>query len=81
VAGATSRRWRHIPALLLDEPVDRRELPRLFPIRPVRRLVDHAVHLHRRSGFTAFKVKCTGTRPVWDVAVLQCITRRPPAMT
>jgi glucarate dehydratase len=64
----------HIPALLLDEPVDRRELPRLFtdPGR-LRAIVDHAVHLRRDPGFTAFKVKCTGTSPVWDVAVLRAL--------
>ncbi len=64
----------HIPALLLDEPVDRRELPRLFadPAR-IRELVDHALHLHRDVGFTAFKVKCTGTSPAWDVAVLRAL--------
>jgi glucarate dehydratase len=64
----------HIPALLLDEPVDRRELPRLFtdPAR-IRELVDHALHLHRDVGFTAFKVKCTGTSPAWDVAILRAL--------
>ena len=64
----------HIPALLLDEPVDRRELPRLFtdPGR-LRDIVDHAVHLHHDPGFTAFKMKCTGTSPVWDVAVLRAL--------
>jgi glucarate dehydratase len=64
----------HIPALLLDEPVDRRELPRLFadPGR-LRDIVDHAVHLHHDAGFTAFKMKCTGTSPVWDVAVLRAL--------
>ncbi len=64
----------HIPALLLDEPVDRRELPRLFadPAR-IRELVDHALHLHRDPGFTAFKVKCTGTSPAWDVAILRAL--------
>jgi glucarate dehydratase len=64
----------HIPALLLDEPVDRRELPRLFadPAR-IRELVDHALHLHRDAGFTAFKVKCTGTSPAWDIAVLRTL--------
>jgi glucarate dehydratase len=64
----------HIPALLLGAPVDRRELPRLFadPAR-IRELVDHALHLHRDAGFTAFKVKCTGTSPAWDVAVLRAL--------
>jgi glucarate dehydratase len=64
----------HIPALLLDEPVDRRELPRLFadPAR-LRELVDHALHLHRDVGFTAFKMKCTGTSPAWDVAILRAL--------
>jgi glucarate dehydratase len=64
----------HIPALLLDEPVDRKELPRLFsdPAR-IKELVDHALHLHRDPGFTAFKVKCTGTSPAWDVAVLRAL--------
>jgi glucarate dehydratase len=64
----------HIPALLLDEPVDRRELPRLFadPGR-LREIVDHALHLHRHDGFTAFKMKCTGTSPAWDVAVLRAL--------
>ncbi len=64
----------HIPALLLDEPVDRRELPRLFadPAR-IRELVDHALHLQRDAGFTAFKVKCTGTSPAWDIAVLRTL--------
>jgi glucarate dehydratase len=64
----------HIPALLLDEPVDRRELPRLFtdPAR-LRDIVDHAVHLHHDPGFTAFKMKCTGTSPVWDIAVLRAL--------
>jgi glucarate dehydratase len=64
----------HIPALLLDEPVDRRELPRMFadPGR-LRAIVDHALHLHRDPGFTAFKMKCTGTSPVWDVAVLRAL--------
>jgi glucarate dehydratase len=64
----------HIPALLLDEPVDRRELPRLFadPAR-LREIVDHALHLHRHDGFTAFKMKCTGTSPAWDVAVLRAL--------
>lgn len=64
----------HIPALLLDEPVDRRELPRLFadPAR-IRELVDHALHLQRDAGFTAFKVKCTGTSPAWDVAILRAL--------
>jgi glucarate dehydratase len=64
----------HIPALLLDEPVDRRELPRLFadPAR-LRELVDHALHLNRDAGFTAFKVKCTGTSPAWDVAILRAL--------
>ena len=64
----------HIPALLLDAPVDRRDLPRLFadPAR-IHALVDHALHLHRDVGFTAFKVKCTGTSPAWDVAVLRAL--------
>jgi glucarate dehydratase len=64
----------HIPALLLDKPVDRRELPRLFadPAR-IRELVDHALHLHRDAGFTAFKVKCTGTSPAWDVTILRAL--------
>jgi glucarate dehydratase len=64
----------HIPALLLDEPVDRRELPRLFadPGR-LRDIVDYAVHLHHDPGFTAFKMKCTGTSPDWDVAVLHAL--------
>jgi glucarate dehydratase len=64
----------HIPALLLDEPVDRRELPRLFadPAR-IHVLVSHALHLHHDAGFTAFKVKCTGTSPAWDVAILRAL--------
>jgi len=64
----------HIPALLLDEPVDRSELPRLFtdPGR-LRAIVEHAVHLHRDPGFTAFKMKCTGTSPTWDIAVLHAL--------
>lgn len=64
----------HIPALLLDEPIDRRELPRLFadPAR-IQELVDHALHLRRDPGFTAFKVKCTGTSPAWDVAILRAL--------
>jgi glucarate dehydratase len=64
----------HIPALLLDEPVDRQELPRMFadPGR-LHELVEHAVHLHRDPGFTAFKLKCTGTSPAWDVAVLRAL--------
>ncbi len=64
----------HIPALLLDEPVDRRELPRLFADPAcVRKIVDHALHLHRDPGFTAFKMKCTGTSPVWDVRILTAL--------
>jgi glucarate dehydratase len=35
--------------------------------------VDHALHLHRNDGFTAFKVKCTGTSPAWDVAILTAL--------
>ena len=31
------------------------------------------MHLHRDPGFTAFKMKCTGTSPVWDVAVLRAL--------
>ena len=64
----------HIPALLLDEPIDRQELPRLFadPGR-ITELVDHALHLHHDPGFTAFKVKCTGTSPAWDVAILRAL--------
>jgi glucarate dehydratase len=64
----------HIPALLLDAPVDRRELPKLFadPAR-IHELVDHALHLRRDPGFTAFKVKCTGTSPTWDVAILRAL--------
>jgi glucarate dehydratase len=64
----------HIPALLLNEPVDRRELPKLFADQArIQELVDHALHLHRNDGFTAFKVKCTGTSPAWDVAILTAL--------
>ena len=64
----------HIPALLLDEPVDRRELPRLFADPAcIRKIVDHALHLRQDPGFTAFKVKCTGTSPAWDVAILRAL--------
>ena len=64
----------HIPALLLDEPVDRGELPRLFADPAcVQKIVDHALHLHRDPGFTAFKMKCTGTSPEWDVRILTAL--------
>ena len=64
----------HIPALLLDEPVDRRELPRQFADPAcARKIVDHALHLHRDPGFTAFKMKCTGTSPIWDVTILRAL--------
>jgi glucarate dehydratase len=64
----------HIPALLLDEPIDRRELPRLFgDPASVDNIVEHALHLHRDPGFTAFKMKCTGTSPEWDVRILTAL--------
>jgi glucarate dehydratase len=64
----------HIPALLLDEPIDRRELPRLFAEpSSVDKIVEHALHLHRDPGFTAFKMKCTGTSPEWDVRILTAL--------
>ena len=64
----------HIPALLLDEPIDRSELPRRFADpATVRQIVEHALHLHRDPGFTAFKMKCTGTSPEWDVRILTAL--------
>ena len=64
----------HIPALLLDEPVERSELPRLFADPAcAQKIVDHALHLHRDAGFTAFKMKCTGTSPDWDVRILTAL--------
>jgi glucarate dehydratase len=77
--GGTSQRRdfeavAHIPALLLDEPIDRRELPRLFADpASVDKIVEHALHLHRDPGFTAFKMKCTGTSPEWDVRILTAL--------
>jgi glucarate dehydratase len=64
----------HIPALLLDEPIDRSEFPRRFadPIT-VQQIVEHALHLRRDPGFTAFKMKCTGTSPEWDVRILTAL--------
>jgi glucarate dehydratase len=78
VIGGTGKRdfeaVAHIPALLLDQPVDRRELPRLFADPAcVDKIVEHALHLHRHDGFTAFKVKCTGTSPTWDVTILTAL--------
>ena len=64
----------HIPALLLDEPIDRSELPRRFADpATVHQIVEHALHLHRDPGFTAFKMKCTGTSPEWDVRILTAL--------
>jgi glucarate dehydratase len=64
----------HIPALLLDEPIDRSELPRRFADpATVHHIVEHALHLHRDPGFTAFKMKCTGTSPDWDVRILTAL--------
>ncbi len=62
----------HIPALVLDQPVDRRDLPKLFA-DPGRRhqVVEHTLHQQHRAGFTAFKIKSTGTSPDWDVALLR----------
>ncbi len=62
----------HIPALVLDEPVDRRDLPKLFA-DPGRRhqVVEHTLHQQHHAGFTAFKIKSTGTCPDWDVALLR----------
>jgi glucarate dehydratase len=77
--GATGERCdfeavAHIPALLLDEPVDRGELPRLFADPAcVQKIVDHALHLRRDPGFAAFKMKCTGTSPDWDVRILTAL--------
>ena len=62
----------HIPALVLDEPVDRRDLPKLFADPGRRRqVVEHTLHQQRLAGFTAFKIKSTGTCPDWDVALLR----------
>jgi glucarate dehydratase len=64
----------HIPALLLDEPIDRSELPRRFADpATVHHIVEHALDLHRDTGFTAFKMKCTGTSPDWDVRILTAL--------
>jgi glucarate dehydratase len=64
----------HIPALLLDEPIDRGELPRCFADpATMHQIVEHALHLHRDPGFTAFKMKCTGTSPEWDVRILTAL--------
>ena len=64
----------HIPALLLDESIDRSELPRRFADpATVHQIVEHALHLHRDPGFTAFKMKCTGTSPEWDVRILTAL--------
>ena len=76
--GGTGRRdfeaVAHIPALLLDEPVDRRGLPRLFADPAcVQQIVEHALHLRHDPGFTAFKVKCTGTSPTWDITILRAL--------
>ncbi|MGH7155066.1 MAG: mandelate racemase/muconate lactonizing enzyme family protein, partial [Acetobacteraceae bacterium] len=61
----------HIPALMLDQPVDRRDLPLLFADAGRRRqVVEHALHQHHEGGFTAFKIKSTGTSPDWDTALL-----------
>jgi glucarate dehydratase len=62
----------HIPALVLDDPVDRRDLPKLFadPARR-RQVVEHTLHQQRHAGFTAFKIKSTGTCPDWDTALLR----------
>jgi glucarate dehydratase len=62
----------HIPALVLEQPVDRGDLPRLFA-DPGRRhqVVQHTLHQKRHAGFTAFKIKSTGTDPDWDVALLR----------
>lgn len=66
----------HIPALLLDEPIDRSELPRRFADpATVQQIVEHALHLHRDPGFTAFKMKCTGTSPEWDVRILTALRK------
>jgi glucarate dehydratase len=66
----------HIPALLLDEPIDRGELPRRFADpATVQQIVEHALHLHRDPGFTAFKMKCTGTSPEWDVRILTALRK------
>ncbi len=66
----------HIPALLLDAPVDRAELPRLFAEpEALDALVEHALHLRHDPGFTAFKVKCTGSSPAWDVRILTVLRR------
>ena len=62
----------HIPALMLDQPVNRRDLPRLFADPGRRRqVVEHTLHQRQQCGFTAFKIKSTGTDPDWDVAVLR----------
>jgi len=62
----------HIPALVLDEPVDRRDLPKLFADPGRRReVVEHTLHQQRHGGFTAFKIKSTGTCPEWDVELLR----------
>lgn len=62
----------HVPALVLDEPVDRRDLPKLFADPGRRRqVVEHTLHQQRLAGFTAFKIKSTGTCSDWDVALLR----------
>ena len=62
----------HIPALLLEQPIDRRDLPRLFADPGQRRaVVEHTLHQRQLHGFTAFKIKSTGTDPDWDVALLR----------
>ena len=64
----------HIPALLLDEPIDRGELPRRFADpATAHHIVEHALDLHRDPGFTAFKMKCTGTSADWDVRILTAL--------
>lgn len=62
----------HIPALLLEQPIDRRDLPRLFADPGQRRaVVEHTRHHRQQHGFRAFKIKSTGTDPDWDVALLR----------
>ena len=73
-SGAISKLWRIFPHCCSTNRWTAVNCHDCSPIRRVcRRLVDHALHLHRDPGFTAFKMKCTGTSPAWDVAVLTAL--------
>jgi glucarate dehydratase len=76
--GGRHREWIDVvcpvPALLLEQPVDRSELPSLFRQHDrIAAVVEYCLQQQKQFGFKCFKYKSAGMDFEWDVQVMRAL--------